>query len=140
MVPNGYGIDQVIETITNTWTTAVKATQTKPVLLNYYEVNRRRMRYKTFRDKGLLIGSGAMESAHRTVVQSRLKRSGQRWSIRGVQNVLNLRIINKSGHWSLIKNISLNSPKGPKDSFGGSLREKRIIVVQPHNEFRIEIK
>lgn len=75
MVPNGYGIDQVIETITNTWTTAVKATQTKPVLLNYYEVNPRRMRYKTFRDKGLLIGSGAMESAHRTVVQSRLKRS-----------------------------------------------------------------
>ena len=102
------GIDQVIETINNTKTTAGKATQTKRSLLNYYEVNQKRMKYKTFRDKGLLIGSGAMESAHRTVVQSRLKRSGQRWSIRGAQNVLNLRTINKSGHWNLIKNISLN--------------------------------
>ena len=69
------GIDQVIETISNTKTTAGKATQTKRRLLNYYEVNRKRMKHKTFRDKGLLIGSGAMESAHRTVVQSRLKRS-----------------------------------------------------------------
>ena len=102
------GIDQVIETINNTKTTAGKATQTKRRLLNYYEVNRKRMKYKTFRDKGLLIGSGAMESAHRTVVQSRLKRSGQRWSVRGAQNVLNLRTINKSGHWNLIKNIISN--------------------------------
>ena len=43
-------------------------------------------RYKTI--EAGLIGSGAIESAHRTVVQKRLKQSGQRWSNSGAQNML----------------------------------------------------
>ena len=34
-------------------------------------------------------GSGAIESAHRTIVQKRMKQSGQRWSNKGAQNMLN---------------------------------------------------
>ena len=49
----------------------------------YLQANRDRMDYKTYRERGLLIGSGAIESAHRTVMQRRLKRAGQRWSING---------------------------------------------------------
>lgn len=37
---------------------------------NYLSANRDRMDYKTCRERGLLIGSGAIESAHRTVVQN----------------------------------------------------------------------
>jgi hypothetical protein len=69
----------------------------------YLESNRYRMDYKRYRDRGLLIGSGAIEAAHRTVVQVRLKRSGQRWSIPGAQRVLNLRVCWMSGHWDLIR-------------------------------------
>lgn len=70
---------------------------------SYLESNRDRMDYKTYRERGLLIGSGAIESAHRTVMQRRLKRSGQRWSIRGAQQVLNLRVCSMSGRWRLVR-------------------------------------
>jgi len=43
-----------------------------------------------------IIGSGAIESAHKTVVQERLKLPGQRWNNKGAQNVLNLRAAHKS--------------------------------------------
>ena len=58
---------------------------------SYLEANRDRMDYGGYQKRGLLIGSGAIESSHRTVVQKRLKRSGQRWSLAGGQHVLNLR-------------------------------------------------
>ena len=55
---------------------------------SYLASNRDRMDYKAYRKRGLLIGSGAIESAHRTVMQrphrrTGLKRSGQRWSVGG---------------------------------------------------------
>jgi hypothetical protein len=39
------------------------------------------MDYRRYRHNGWLIGSGPIEAAHRTVVQQRLKLSGQRWTI-----------------------------------------------------------
>ena len=70
---------------------------------SYLEANRDRMDYKGYQDRGLLIGSGAIESAHRTVVQKRLKRSGQRWSLAGAQHVLNLRTCFMSQRWELVR-------------------------------------
>ncbi len=72
-------------------------------ICSYLESNRDRMDYKAYRERGLLIGSGAIESAHRTVMQRRLKRSGQRWSIRGAQQVLNLRVCFMSDRWDLVR-------------------------------------
>ena len=52
------------------------------------------MDYKYYKTIGAgLIGSGAIESAHRTLVQSRCKLPGQVWSINGLQNMLNLRTV-----------------------------------------------
>ncbi len=70
----------------------------------YLEANRDRMDYAQYQERGLLIGSGAIESAHRTVVQKRLKRSGQRWSLVGAQQVLNLRVSFMSERWALVRN------------------------------------
>lgn len=70
----------------------------------YLETNRDRMDYAAYQKRGLLIGSGAIESAHRTVVQKRLKRSGQRWSLTGAQQVLNLRVCFMSERWELVRN------------------------------------
>lgn len=69
----------------------------------YLETNRDRMDYASYQKRGLLIGSGAIESAHRTVVQKRLKRSGQRWSLAGAQHVLNLRTCFMSQRWELVR-------------------------------------
>ena len=70
---------------------------------HYLLSNRHRMQYKTYLEQGLCIGSGAMESANKAVVQSRLKRSGQRWSQAGAQRVLNLRTCRMSDRWHLVQ-------------------------------------
>jgi len=72
-------------------------------LIDYYEANRKRMDYSKYKQIGAgIIGSGAIESAHRTVVQKRMKLSGQRWSPIGAQNMLNLRVTSMNGRWDKI--------------------------------------
>lgn len=72
-------------------------------LIDYYESNKMRMNYPLYKTIGAgIIGSGAIESAHRTVIQKRMKQSGQRWSRRGAQNMLHLRVTKKNGQWSKI--------------------------------------
>jgi hypothetical protein len=62
------------------------------------------MRYNRYRDKGLMISSGPIESAHRTVLQTRMKRSGQRWSYKGCDSIVKLRVAYQSGKSALISN------------------------------------
>jgi Uncharacterised protein family (UPF0236) len=72
-------------------------------LIEYYEANRNRMDYKQYREMGCgIIGSGAIESAHRKVIQKRMKQSGQRWSKQGAQHMLNLRVIKCNHQWEKI--------------------------------------
>jgi hypothetical protein len=75
----------------------------KAHVIRYFENNAYRMNYQAYEKKGYYIGSGAIESAHRTVIQKRLKLAGQRWSIEGAQQVLNLRVMRMSGKWNLIR-------------------------------------
>ena len=70
---------------------------------SYLSSNRDRMDYKLYRKGGLLIGSGAIESGHRTVMQKRIKRSGQRWGLTGGQQVINLRVCLMSNRWDLVR-------------------------------------
>ena len=60
-------------------------------LIGYYRNNERRMNYRLLREEGLPIGSGAVESAHRHVLQTRMKRAGQRWSMRNARRMARLR-------------------------------------------------
>jgi hypothetical protein len=48
-------------------------------LKRYCTNNAQRMRYAAFREAGLPVGSGIVESAHRHVLQQRMKRAGQHW-------------------------------------------------------------
>jgi hypothetical protein len=76
-------------------------------LIAYYQSNKTRMDYPGYKKLGAgIIGSGAIESAHRTVVQKRMKQSGQRWSRQGAQNMLHLRVINKNRQWSKIVELT----------------------------------
>jgi hypothetical protein len=74
-------------------------------LLRYCKNNQHRMDYPDYLRRGLLIGSGAIEAAHRTVSQKRLKLSGQRWTEQGAQNVLNLRVLQLSGKWTGLQDM-----------------------------------
>jgi hypothetical protein len=67
--------------------------------LDYFETNRGRLKYNEYRDKGMHIGSGIVESACKHVANERLKRSGSRWTQRGAQATLNLRILDLNGRW-----------------------------------------
>jgi Uncharacterised protein family (UPF0236) len=72
-------------------------------LIDYYETNKDRMNYRHYRQIGCgIIGSGAIESTHRTLVQKRMKLSGQRWTKAGAQNMLHLRVIYMNNQWHKI--------------------------------------
>lgn len=77
----------------------------KPIdgILHYLRRNAYRMQYAEYRKMGLMIGSGAIEAAHRTVIQSRMKLSGQRWAKTGVDAMLKLRTRYESDRWCEVK-------------------------------------
>src|SRR6201982_741648 len=55
---------------------------------DYFERNAERMRYPKFRRQHLFVGSGVIEAGCKTVVASRLKRSGMFWTVRGANEML----------------------------------------------------
>jgi hypothetical protein len=78
---------------------AVREKQTATV--NYFRNNVHRMDYPAYVANGWSIGSGAVESACKTVVGQRLKLSGMRWREYGTDAVCHLRALFKSeaGQW-----------------------------------------
>lgn len=59
--------------------------------IQYFRRNRRRMQYARYRREGLMIGSGPVEAACKSVVGGRLKGTGMRWSAAGADAMLALR-------------------------------------------------
>jgi hypothetical protein len=74
-------------------------------LLTYLTNNKKRINYGKFIREGFLIGSGAIESANREVIQKRMKLSGQRWTIKGAEQILNMRTCYKSKMQHVINNL-----------------------------------
>ena len=60
--------------------------------LGYFRNNRDKMEYARYHALGLIISSGPVEAAAKTIVGHRLKRSGMRWTRQGGQHILNLRV------------------------------------------------
>lgn len=98
------------EVMLNIQTLPARKRKSKQKLINYLKANEDRMDYQRYKTIGCgIIGSGAIESAHRTVVQRRMKLSGQRWSKKGAQNMLNLRVIYMNGQWTKIIQLAKTS-------------------------------
>jgi len=68
-------------------------------VVNYFEGNLYRMDYVRYRNRGYQIGSGAMESLHRTASQVRLKIPGGRWLEDTSQAIFNLRMMVMVDKW-----------------------------------------
>lgn len=64
---------------------------------DYFERNAERMRYPKFRRQHLFVGSGVIEAGCKTVIASRLKRSGMFWTVRGANAILALRCCHLNG-------------------------------------------
>lgn len=77
-----------------------QAGETVRETLVYFQNNRRRMDYPSYREQGLSIGSGAAESGCKQVVTQRLKGPGMRWKEIGAQAVTQLRCFFLSGQWN----------------------------------------
>ena len=97
------GISPVIETLNK----LSKKTEKLRQLIGYYTNHEKRMQYHGFKEKGLQIGWGAIESAHKDVLQKRLKLSGQRWTKKGLQQMAQLRVVYKSGKWDHVKDLCI---------------------------------
>jgi hypothetical protein len=66
---------------------------------DYFQRNAQRMRYPSFRGQGLFVGSGVVEAGCKTIIGSRLKRSGMFWSVRGANAIIALRCCRLSGRF-----------------------------------------
>ena len=66
---------------------------------DYFERNAERMRYPKFRRQHLFVGSGVIEAGCKTVIGSRLKRSGMFWTVRGANAILALRCCQLNGRF-----------------------------------------
>lgn len=66
---------------------------------DYFETNTARMRYPKFRKQHLFVGSGVIEAGCKTVIGSRLKRSGMFWTVRGANAIIALRCCHLNGRF-----------------------------------------
>ena len=67
--------------------------------LDYFRTRMESMRYAAFRKRGLPIGTGAVESAIRRIVNLRLKGPGIFWEVDHAERMLILRARLKSNRW-----------------------------------------
>jgi hypothetical protein len=100
------GVEQVIEAIQKLCRGRnSKAIRTQ---LNYFINHRNHMHYALISGKQLPIGSGAIESAIRRVVNLRLKGPSLFWCKPNADAMLMLRAFCKSGRWSLFTSLTLS--------------------------------
>lgn len=69
-------------------------------LRGYIDNHKHRMDYASYRERGFQIGSGAMESMHRTGSQDRLKRPGARWLPETLEAMFRLTMLDLVGRWA----------------------------------------
>ncbi len=69
---------------------------------DYLHTHREHIKYKRFKELGLPLGSGMVESACKWLIQQRFKGVGMRWSEDGFNHLLHLRLawVNDRGRQS----------------------------------------
>jgi hypothetical protein len=79
--------------------------------VGYLRKNLHRMDYPRYRANGWCVGSGAMESACKTVVGQRLKLAGMRWRAKGTDEMCHLRALfrSESRQWELFWSRSVHA-------------------------------
>jgi hypothetical protein len=84
-------IDAVLVQIRSKKPRRADALKARDELIGYIEDNRCRMNYKAYRAAGFMIGSGAIESGIKNIVNQRMKGCGMRWNDTRAEQMLYLR-------------------------------------------------
>lgn len=92
--------------------------------LAYLEKRRGQIAYRAFREAGYPIGSGAVESANKLVVEVRLKGSGMHWARPNVNPLLALRGAGCSDQWT----NAWRQVRGQQQSQGVARRQRRCAA------------
>ena len=69
-------------------------------LAGYLHRFRESVHYDAYRERGLPLGSGEVESAHRSIPQKRLKIPGACWHPDSINPMLALRVVRANRHWN----------------------------------------
>jgi hypothetical protein len=75
---------------------------------DYFARNRERMRYARLKARHLPIGSGAVESAVRRVINLRLKGASLFWNWDAAEEMLMLRSFYKAGRWNILTKLAFS--------------------------------
>lgn len=70
-----------------------------PNVLGYVKNNIDKIDYQSYKERGYFVGSGAIESGNKVVLQRRCKQAGMRWSVSGAQYMLTLKSKWESNLW-----------------------------------------
>ena len=84
-------IEKLVGTLRSLHSTNPEVAEKIRIEADYFARNAQRMRYPKFRRQHLFVGSGVIEAGCKTVIGSRLKRSGMFWTVRGANAILALR-------------------------------------------------
>jgi hypothetical protein len=84
-------IEKLVEALRSIQATNPEVAEKIRTEADYFERNADRMRYPKFRRQHLFVGSGVIEAGCKTVIGSRLKRSGMFWTVRAANAILALR-------------------------------------------------
>jgi hypothetical protein len=92
-------IEKLVESLRSIKTRDAEIAEKVRTEAEYFERNAARMRYPQFREQHLFVGSGVIEAGCKTVIGSRLKRSGMFWTVRGANAILALRCCHLNGRF-----------------------------------------
>jgi hypothetical protein len=84
-------IEKLVLSLQSTESTNAEVLEKLRTEADYFERNAERMRYPKFRRQHLFVGSGVIEAGCKTVIGSRLKKSGMFWTLRGANAIVALR-------------------------------------------------
>jgi len=92
-------IEKLVDAIAALHSSNPEVTEKIRIEADYFRRNADRMRYPKFRTQHLFVGSGVIEAGCKTVIGSRLKRSGMFWTVRGANAILALRCCHLNGRF-----------------------------------------
>ena len=120
------GAEKVIRSLRYYWTASGRLDAGLESELNYFRNHRNRMNYAKHQAMNIPIGSGVTESACKTLVGARMKRSGQRWGMEGGKAILAFRALVKSDRfdaaWTAILDHHKQSPAENDNRFPQSYK------------------
>jgi hypothetical protein len=101
--------------------------------VDYFRRNATRMQYKTFRERNIPQGSGAVESAVRRVINLRLKATSKFWLLEHAEAMLMLRAYLKAGRFDDLLDWSLRGAvpwwcQGPASPLAA---DSRVLSLEP---------